>query len=404
MPLDIPTLFIVSICVTGLLGIFLLVLWIQDRSTRALGWWAAAYLIGGFAVALWLVQPLFSASWPNEIASSLLFISCGMIWNGARMFHGRPVLPLALVTGAIVWLMTFRLPIVAEWGSARVVLSSIIITIYIVLTAIELKRERRKPQSAHRHAILMPILHGAVFLSPILTTHFFSDAAQDFGEGWFALFALLTLLYVVGTAFIVVVMAQERSMLVHKTAALTDPLTGFCNRRGFFERADKIIELHARRREPVSVLMFDLDHFKSINDRYGHAVGDEVLRVFAATASGNMRADDTVGRLGGEEFAAILSGTVEAAATVAHRVRMAFEVAGTRIAGIPVGATVSVGVASMSASGSDIHELLIRADAALYRAKTSGRNRVAADGGPPATSAPPLVPEPGAGAKYAALL
>ena len=105
MPLDIPTLFVVSTCITGLLGLFLLYLWIQDRSVRALGWWAASYLIGGFAVALWIVGPTLSPAWPDEVAPALLFICCGMIWSGARKFHGRDVLPFAVVTGAIVWLL-----------------------------------------------------------------------------------------------------------------------------------------------------------------------------------------------------------------------------------------------------------------------------------------------------------
>ena len=92
------------------------------------------------------------------------------------------------------------------------------------------------------------------------------------------------MLYVVGTAFIVVVMAKERVALVHKTAAMTDLLTGVFNRRAFLEAADRLIAKRARKSQPVSVLLFDLDHFKSINDRFGHAVGDEALKVFAKTA------------------------------------------------------------------------------------------------------------------------
>ena len=230
MPLDIPTLFVVSTCITGLLGLFLLYLWIQDRSVRALGWWAASYLIGGFAVALWMVGPTLSPAWPDEVAPALLFICCGMIWSGARKFHNRDVLPLAVMTGAIVWLIASSLPEVAVGHSARIILSSVIIAAYAVLTAIELKRDRRRPQTARLRAIIVPVLHGAIFLSPILTIHFMPEGAANTGPGLnngsFALFALLTLLYVVGTAFIVVVMAKEHAVRLHKTAAVTDPLTG----------------------------------------------------------------------------------------------------------------------------------------------------------------------------------
>jgi diguanylate cyclase (GGDEF)-like protein len=193
-------------------------------------------------------------------------------------------------------------------------------------------------------------------------------------------------------------MAKEHSVLIHKTAAITDPLTGLLNRRGFFEGAQKLIERQARKGEPVTVLMFDLDHFKSINDRFGHEVGDEVLRVFATTASRNMRSADIVGRLGGEEFAAILPSGVFTAAAVAERVRAAFEITGAEISNHAMGATVSVGAAGARKSDCSLVAMLSQADAALYRAKTTGRNRVIADDGPPPavpeeTRAPALVPE-----------
>src|SRR5436189_833311 len=136
MPLDIPTLFVVSTCITALLGLFLLYLWIQDRTVRALGWWAAAYLIGGFAVALWMIGPMLSSAWPEDVAPALLFVCCGMIWSGARKFHNRNALPLAVFTGAIVWLLASYPPILIVGHSARIVLSSLIIAAYAVLTAV----------------------------------------------------------------------------------------------------------------------------------------------------------------------------------------------------------------------------------------------------------------------------
>jgi diguanylate cyclase (GGDEF)-like protein len=402
MPLDIPTLFVVSTCIAGLLGLFLLYLWIQDRSVRALGWWAASYLIGGFGVALWMVGPTLSPAWPDEVAPALLFICCGMIWSGARKFHNRDVLPLAVTTGAIVWLIASSLPEVAVGHSARVILSSAIIAAYAVLTATELKRDRRKPQTVRLRAIVVPILHGAIFLSPILTILFMPEGSANTGpalsNGSFALFALLTLLYVVGTAFIVVVMAKEQAVWLHKTAAVTDPLTGLYNRRGYQEAARRLIDQQARKGEQVTVLMFDLDHFKSINDRFSHQVGDEALRVFAKTVSRNMRSSDIVGRFGGEEFSAILPGGLDVSFGVAERVRAAFDIAGEEIADMLVRATVSIGAASAPAKGAHLEALIGRADAALYRAKASGRNRVVADWDSPDTeaaakAAPALVPD-----------
>jgi diguanylate cyclase (GGDEF)-like protein len=131
----------------------------------------------------------------------------------------------------------------------------------------------------------------------------------------------------------------------------------------------------ARKREPISALMFDLDHFKSINDRFGHAIGDKALHLFATTATASTRTTDIVGRFGGEEFVALLPGKLADAKVVAERVRKAFEAAGVTVAGCDLEVTVSVGAASGDA-GTDIIALFAAADAALYRAKANGRNRV----------------------------
>ncbi len=374
MSLDITTLVTAATCITGLLGIFLLVVWMQERTVRAMAWWACAYMIGAIAVALWGIQKHFT-SYLIELPNALLFIACGIIWNGARVFHGRHVLPSALAGGALIWFIACQMPAFAEPGNNRVILSCIIIAIYTFLTSMELRRERRR--ALRWIAVSAPILHGTVFLSPIAVILLWSGEAST--DGWFAVFALQTLLYVVGTAFVVVVMANERTTAQYKTAAMTDPLTGLFNRRAFFAAANSMIARQMRKRKPVSVLAFDLDKFKSINDRFGHAVGDETLRLFAATASANMRQSDVIGRLGGEEFVAILPGNAEEAVLVAERVRAAFEVAGVEIGGQKIGATVSIGVAEAAPPLAEFGALLARADAALYRAKHSGRNRVVTD-------------------------
>ena len=185
------------------------------------------------------------------------------------------------------------------------------------------------------------------------------------------------MLYAVGTAFVVLVLATERTMRIHKDAAVTDELTGLLNRRGVLLAAQDLIARQARRGEPVSALMFDLDHFKSINDQFGHAIGDQALHLFAVTASASTRATDIVGRFGGEEFVALLPGTIADAKLVAERIRKAFESAGVTVAGCDLNATVSIGAAA-GQPGTDIVALLAAADAALYRAKANGRNRVEA--------------------------
>ncbi len=372
MPLDVETLVTMASWVTGLLGVFLLLIWVQERGIRALAWWGAAYLMGGSAVALWGTQG--DLPWINStIPNLLLFTACGMIWCGARLFQGRRILVSGLFGGAIVWLVAVDLLDIAQSDAVRIVVSSVVIAAYAFLTAYELRRERRRSLARMIMAFGTPLLHATVFLSPI--PMILIAASNSTARSWFALLALETLLYVVGTAFIVIVMAKERIVLVHKTAALTDPLTGLPNRRAVLEAAERLMALQTRKKGMVTALLFDLDRFKSINDRFGHAAGDEILKTFARTISANMRAEDVYGRLGGEEFAAILQGGPEEAAVVAERLRAAYQAAGMVAAGVVMNSTVSIGIATAKAPVM-IEDLFAAADVALYRAKEKGRNRI----------------------------
>ena len=129
--------------------------------------------------------------------------------------------------------------------------------------------------------------------------------------------------------------------------------------------------------EPMALIMFDLDQFKRINDRYGHPVGDEVLTAFCKVATTHLRPNDLFGRIGGEEFASLLPDTgLEDAVWLADRIRAAFEAASHRVEKHTVRMTVSVGVVSSNEATVDLAGLLASADQALYRAKEAGRNRV----------------------------
>jgi diguanylate cyclase (GGDEF)-like protein len=374
--LDVTTLFIIATCITALLGLLLLSAWAQER-IRALAWWGCAYLLGGFSVAIWSVENLISPPLPAGTANALLFISCGMIWSAARLFHGRRVLWGAMCAGATVWLIGCLIPEFTQSVLARIMLSSVIVAAYTFLTAAELWRERRKTLLRRWPAIFVPILHGCVFLFPIpLASLLPSDGGMvSLASGWIAIFTLETMLYVVGTAFIVLVLAKERTVRIHRDAASTDELTGILNRRAFFAAAQQLVARQAKKGEPVSVLMFDLDHFKSINDRFGHPVGDAALQLFATTASTSLRATDIVARFGGEEFIAMLPGSLADATAAAERVRQAFQAAAVSVADHPAAATVSIGAASAKLCA-DVATLIASADSALYRAKSNGRNRV----------------------------
>ncbi|MGE5535486.1 MAG: diguanylate cyclase [Acidobacteriota bacterium] len=369
--LDISTLYFVAICLAMLLGLFLIFSWLQDRNVRALAWWGGAYLMGGLSIALWaLPSPIFSL--PAALPGMLIFSACGMMWNGVRLFHRRRILPLAIVAGPVFWLLICSLS-ATDSAEVRIASGTIIVAAYTYFIAFELWRERRKSLYSRTAAVIVPILHAVIFLSPMAIQALLSHRES---QGWIDAFALETIVYAVGAAFIVMLMVKDYHVHVQRHAAATDSLTGLLNRRALLEGASSLCAYQRKRNAPLAMLMFDLDHFKSINDTFGHATGDEVLRLFASTLQSSMRADDIIGRLGGEEFAAVIPADLAAASRVAERIRRAFEITGAVVADNPIGATVSVGAAVSSDSDEDVEALLRRADAALYSAKRAGRNRL----------------------------
>jgi diguanylate cyclase (GGDEF)-like protein len=378
--LDIPTLSFAAICIAAMLGLFLIFAWLQQRSVRAFAWWGSAYLIGASSMALWSA-PTQLFKLPPAIPAAVIFIACGMMWNGVRLFHGRPRLSVANFAGALVWLIASELPPFPAHSMARIALGTLVVAAYTFAIAFELGRERRKSLYSRTAAIVVPCLHAGIFLLPLAMRAFLPDVLAS---RWLTVFALESMIYAVGTAFIVLLMVKDHHVHIYRSAASTDHLTGLLNRRAFEEAALNLCAQQARRREPVSLLMFDLDHFKSINDRFGHAVGDEVLRVFAGVIRASMRVDDIIGRLGGEEFAAVVPANLEAALRIGERARVSLQDAGVVIAGHAIGATVSIGLAMARAPIVDLDRLLARADVALYRAKNDGRNRVQAAADEPA--------------------
>jgi diguanylate cyclase (GGDEF)-like protein len=151
------------------------------------------------------------------------------------------------------------------------------------------------------------------------------------------------------------------------------------NRRAFMDRAQRMFDRSQRDEVPISLLAFDLDRFKQINDKFGHPTGDHVLRIFADVLARTLRPADTAGRIGGEESAVALTGcSIQAALAIATRIRSAFQDDARFVNGHRVGATVSVGAATAPEHGCSLTDIISSADDALYRAKDLGRNRVAA--------------------------
>jgi len=167
----------------------------------------------------------------------------------------------------------------------------------------------------------------------------------------------------------------EQAKLAAEHEARTDPLTGIYNRRSFFIEAGKRFNLAVRKHHPLSLMMFDIDHFKTVNDTFGHSIGDEALREFSDTITQNLRDSDVWGRLGGEEFALVLSEDQSGTMQTAQRLR---EAIAQIVINTPEGElrmTASIGVAYLK-SESNIEVLLNKADDALYKAKHQGRDQI----------------------------
>jgi diguanylate cyclase (GGDEF)-like protein len=378
MNLDVNTLFLVTIYVEAILGLLLLFAWVQNASNLGVAWWGCAHLMRAGSVGLFGLLGSVPDAISIDLANALLFMSYAVTWTGARVFDGRKPQPVGLVAGAALWLAVSHLPSMNGALDVRFLLASGIITTYTWLTAYEFWHGRSEPLVSRWPAIFMLFAHGCLFLlrTPLALMLPWTPTSQVFESVWVTVLSFEALLFTISIAFILLAMAKERIEFLHRTAAMVDPLTGIANRRSFLLDAAELTKRQAATMRPTAVLVIDLDQFKSINDRFGHAVGDRVLQVFASTATKAIRSSDLVGRLGGEEFAAVLCGNRDKVVGMAEQIRMSFADAAAEVEGHPLGATLSIGMVLNQETAIDLQDLLARADQALYAAKKRGRNRV----------------------------
>ena len=179
--------------------------------------------------------------------------------------------------------------------------------------------------------------------------------------------------------FIILMMASDISAKM-KSLAVRDQLTGLLNRRGFVEYGERAFSAAKRNGSPLSVILTDIDRFKFINDKYGHAAGDNALVHFSGMVAANRRNEDTVARIGGEEFALLLPGTdLASALAIADQLCHAIGSTPLNMTGVGLPMTSSFGVATMSDRDSSLDDMVRRADRAMYRSKRAGRNQVDID-------------------------
>jgi diguanylate cyclase (GGDEF)-like protein len=377
--LHVPTLSVVAVFVTAILGVLLISAWRREQNSRALLWWGAGYLLGALSLALVASRGTIPDVLSIELGISAVLVGHGFLLAGTRAFHGRETPPTALLVAPLIWLIAMRIPAVQADLSIRIVIVTVCQCVMMVCVVYELWCERAERLLSRWPTVIVLITYivvvlglrlPAALLTPMATT------ADFFRTPTFAVMSFATVLYTITFAFLLFSMVKERGELRHKTAALIDPLTGLSNRRAFLADAEHVMTRKSKSDECVTVMLADLDRFKAVNDQFGHAVGDRVLRIFARTITGALRTHDMSGRLGGEEFAFLMRDTNAAEAErVAERIRAQFAEAARKVGELAVNATVSVGVATATAPA-QLADLVGAADAALYRAKAEGRNRV----------------------------
>ncbi len=379
MHLDVQTLSVVTVFITALLGALLVFAGLQNRSIRAPMWWGAAHIVNATGLGLLTSRGAAPDFITVDLANALVLLGYGLTWSGARLFDGRGIRPHLVLLAPVAWLLLCRIPGFAAGGDFGTAIVSTVLAVLALLTAEEFWRGRDEPLMSRWPSVIVLLAYAAVLLARVPATLLSPAFAGDslLSGLSFALLAFGTLLFTVVMAFLQLNMTKERTELKHKINSLVDPLSGVANRRAFLDGAAALLSRQESDGEPLAVMLFDLDHFKQINDRFGHAVGDTVLQAFAATATGTLGADVLFARIGGEEFASCLPvGDLDEAFAIADRVRRNFAAAAARFGADELLPTVSGGVTLGGDPQATVTDLLSIVDRALYRAKEHGRNRV----------------------------
>jgi diguanylate cyclase (GGDEF)-like protein len=376
MPLDIPTLMVMGSFVAACSGAILLGAWLGNEKTPILGLWGIGSMISAGGIALLMVGMVAHEPRLMGLANIVLALVYGLMWKGARAFGGKSAPPPVAFLGGLVLALVSAVPTAQIFvGHLGLLLNAA----YLCAAAFAFWAARKPPLPARWPLIGFIVVHAAVLL--IGAFSLFNGAPEQVPplESFFGVIHFETIVFSVGTATLILALVKERSEAASKLIANIDSLTGIANRAAFMSSAERILARCRHDRGPVSVIMFDLDIFKTINDTHGHAVGDAVIRKFCEVAGALIRHNDVFGRIGGEEFAVVLLGSnIESACVRADRIRLAFVESCRSINNHQVNATVSGGVATSANAETTLSRLLEQADEALYRAKTAGRNRIVA--------------------------
>ncbi len=285
MHLDMLTMSAVNITVTAILGAVLVFTWARERESPFVGWWGLAQLVLAAGVLIATVASLMNDANLVTLGTASMIFSAALKWKAARQFEYRHVPTPMLLAAPVAFLLAVHSGFLPTFDD-RLILVCTFLAAFDLAAAVELARGHQERLKSRWPAVILLVTTAVSYFSwlPLILSTPIREAVLVFASSWFPGVILLTVLLRVALSFLVLAMAKERQELKQRVGALTDPLTGLPNRRALFEAADLLS--HNRglvKGQPVSVLIFDLDRFKETNDCFGHAVGDRVLKIFAAT-------------------------------------------------------------------------------------------------------------------------
>ncbi len=347
----------------------------QDRETYWRSWCLADLLMAGAVVVFVFerhVPPLLVATLPN----ALLVLGFALRWRAARQFSGRAV-PVAIVLGPAAALVVLSAaPIITGSPGDVFNAANVILGVLATTIAYEFWRDR---------ADRLPSRYGLILAYAVVAASFLLRAVQGtfdglrFEEGLqqqqlLVVHLIVAVLHVAGSGAFAMSLAYERGAARLRYAATHDSLTGLMNRAAFEAAARQRLTLRDGR---FAIALIDIDHFKRINDLYGHAAGDAALRACAQTCRAELRASDIIARVGGEEFAVILDDvSLDDAAAAIERIRLAVAAHVVEIEDRQVVLTVSAGLCHADDSAETLDAVMRAVDDKLYEAKRGGRNRI----------------------------
>ncbi|AXS39546.1 GGDEF domain-containing protein [Breoghania sp. L-A4] len=358
----------------GAMSLTLAVSWLANRRDGFLLVWAMSTFVFVGAIVGYGAYAADETSIPNVIPCVLLAVGMVICWGAACLFRsGALPLRAMLMMGSALSAVDVTLYFL-DLDGVMYILANLSTAAFLAASAHQYWLARGEKLSSLSWLIGLYLVTAASFVScavmiAIETPLHLQGAPENWAE---VLNAIICIFAVTGIGALSLAINQERLARDHRIESRTDALTGLLNRRA-------LDELYGRARSPRStaVIVFDLDHFKAINDLHGHALGDEVLRRFTAICQQVLRASDVAARIGGEEFAVVLPGSrSEDALRVAERIRTRFEGESVDWENATISCTVSAGVHGADDREEMLDALLREADKALYLAKNTGRNRV----------------------------